>query len=91
MHLLKTLDDYLTVIESDCDSAILFTYSDGPVEGFLKTAFGDCEIKKRKSHVVYGCDGAHNGDDCGICNIMDHAEIYHFPVVLFFKNRILKG
>jgi len=61
------------------------------MEGSLKTAFGNCSIEKRQTHIVYGCDGAHQGDDCGICNIMDYAEIFHFPVVLFFKNRVLKG
>ena len=46
------------------------------MEGSLRTAFGDCSFAKRQSYIVSGCNGAHQGDDCGIC-VCAHPELIH--------------
>jgi len=55
----------------------------------LTTVVGNCFLGS-KARVVVACRGCPGGD-CGTCNIMDYAEIFHLPVVLFFKKRVLKG
>ncbi|KIM80496.1 hypothetical protein PILCRDRAFT_534588 [Piloderma croceum F 1598] len=56
----------------------------------LKRAFGECSFKGHESRLVIACSSEHTDNNCGVCSIMDYAEIDQVPVVFFFKNGVLK-
>jgi len=89
---IKSLKRYYEVIEDNVDSMILFTYQNGPMAGILSSALqANHESDHLNYYGVVACKFHSEDNGCEICHIMDYAEIDRLPVILFFKNRVLKG